>query len=537
MLDLNTSYLSRKERFIAMNRKLIKGNWGVEVILCITALLICIVLNAWCSDDAYHAYIMVKNLLKGNGFTPTVGIRVNVSTCPLWTLIVAFADIIIGNVYISGMILNIFFSMLSISILIYVCKGDFLKCLLVTLILINSDSFISFTTSGLENSLLFFLTVLFYIYLKKFQYDTKGFFAIAFIEGLIAFTRMDAVLVFAPACLYVYCSKISSIRSFFKRCIIAVCGLSPFIIWEIFSFIYYGSLFPNTMLAKLNTEYAASEYIKRGISYLGQSFLFDPLVILCPICLVIFTINKYKNVKKNEEKNKLFITISGIVLYFLYIIYIGGDFMLGRHFTLIFFLSIFIFMDTLFCNNSDHSKCSRILVVIMICSVLIKMFAFRVDMEFEYYCGDERAVYIPYTGLVEVVEDYIEDKDVEIIGKCPHRGIQWFYGNESFLWGEEVINSYEERLYDPLLVRLPAIRTEDWTIGHMEREFPEGYQETLDTGENYIKNVSLKEYYDKLRIILSGDVFTRKRIETLIEFKRGNYDYLLEDYRVNELGY
>ena len=65
---------------------------------------------AWCSDDAYHAYVMSANLLDGKGFTPTPGIRVNVSTCPLWTLVVTLGMVIWNNPYAIGMIFNLLFS-------------------------------------------------------------------------------------------------------------------------------------------------------------------------------------------------------------------------------------------------------------------------------------------------------------------------------------------------------------------------------------------------------------------------------------------
>ena len=44
---------------------------------------------AWQSDDAYHAYIMAKNLVLGNGFVYNVGERATASSCPLFTLVIA----------------------------------------------------------------------------------------------------------------------------------------------------------------------------------------------------------------------------------------------------------------------------------------------------------------------------------------------------------------------------------------------------------------------------------------------------------------
>ena len=57
------------------------------------------------------------------------------------------------------------------------------------------------------------------------------------------------------------------------------------------------------------------------------------------------------------------------------------------------------------------------------------------------------------------------------------------------------------------------------------------------SGVNYIENKNLKEYYDKLRIVLSENVFAPNRLETLVNMLKGKYEYLIADYRTNELGY
>lgn len=64
---------------------------------------------AWCCDDAYHAYSMSKNFLSGYGFTPTIGKRVNVSTCPLWTIIITLCMWVFPDEYYTGLVLNLFF--------------------------------------------------------------------------------------------------------------------------------------------------------------------------------------------------------------------------------------------------------------------------------------------------------------------------------------------------------------------------------------------------------------------------------------------
>lgn len=60
----------------------VKGMAFLMVMFLVTSL-------AWHCDDAYHGFVMARNLVKGNGFVYNIGERVNVSTCPLFTLFVA----------------------------------------------------------------------------------------------------------------------------------------------------------------------------------------------------------------------------------------------------------------------------------------------------------------------------------------------------------------------------------------------------------------------------------------------------------------
>ena len=102
---------------------------------------------AWASDDAYHAYTMSANLLAGNGFTPTPGIRVNVSTCPLWTIAVTLGMVVWNNAYAVGMFLNLLFSGIALFMLFkFIYKKDDWLIILsaVTAVLCTSKTYLSY---------------------------------------------------------------------------------------------------------------------------------------------------------------------------------------------------------------------------------------------------------------------------------------------------------------------------------------------------------------------------------------------------------
>lgn len=542
-----------------MNNKSNANLWMMNIfqlaviIICISCFMYVTIVWAWCSDDAYHAYTMSKNLINGQGFTPTVGKRVNVSTCPLWTIIVTLVMWVCPDEYYTGLVLNLFFSWSAfIALIFYVYQGNhegkkiysyrdqFAKTaylVLATSIMCMSKSFISYTSSGLENSLLFFLSTIFIIYFfnvtsKDHFVRNKGILPLAFIEGLIIFARMDMGLVFIPMCLYAgLCTPFKSIKQYLlcclKRLAIAIVGIAPFIIWELFSLIYYGSLVPNTALAKLNTGFPKYQYYERGIAYYVVTFEWDCLVLLLPIfyCLISFCVCLISSARKKMYPH-VFMSV-GILLYMGYIVSIGGDFMKGRHFTVLFWISI-VSLAILFCSIMKNSNMFFGTIAIMAVLLLTIGYWSLIDNkiitnpagkcanDIQWVYTDERDVYFAYTGLPNVVAN-----GKNLIWDCQHRGIQWYHG----------VDWYEERLYDPLLSRLPAYDDDDkWVVGHMSRVFPEGYQETLDTGVNCIENKSLHVYYDYIYEVISGDIWSIQRLKTVLHLNLGDYDYLIEEY-------
>ena len=79
-------------------------------------------------------------------------------------------------------------------------------------------------------------------------------------------------------------------------------------------------------------------------------------------------------------------------------------------------------------------------------------------------------------------------------------------------------------LGDPLLARLPIPDPLHWRIGHFERALPGGYLETLRSGNNCIEDPDLALYYDKLRLITRGPLWSRERLLTIWKMNMGQYD-------------
>ena len=513
----------------------------VLFILVVTAL-------AWQSDDAYHAYAMAKNLVDGNGFVYNIGERASASSCPLFTLVVAFGYFFIRHMFLVSLLICIIFSALSYWIVVKDFCKDRIQILAVFFTLLCSTSFVSYTTSGLENSMLFFLAALFLkAYFKSETYSLKQMLYMAILISLIAMTRMDAVLMFVPMILFVYLAKREI--SFVKAVGIGVLGLLPFIAWEFFSLFYYGFFVPNTAFVKLGTNIPKRDYIVRGIQYVLNTMICDPIVLIVPFIavLVLILTKKYKYIH----------LALGVLLYGIYIIYIGGDFMMGRHFTVMFFMSVaglVYYMNEE--NVGEESKqvnyrsfIGRTMSVMLICCVVYSMTSNVISRQFIYGenmnspISDERAGYFKWTSLFNNTLSYLStgrmcltdawndqgvldlmeaDLDSGILNVVP--GITKYDHNEMYL-------NDLYALGDPFLSKLPAVKEPGWRIGHMHREAPEGYCESIMFSENQIRNEAASEYYDVIRLITHGDLFDPARIKAIIDINTGKYDYLIEEYK------
>lgn len=502
-------------------------------------------LTAWQSDDAYHGYVMAKHLVEGNGFVYNIGQRASATTAPLWTLLVAVAYFFTREMFFTSIALCVAFSAAAFYILIYkICKTKE-QIIIGGIALMGSTAFMSYTTSGLENCLLYFLTVWFlYEYYRQEKYTAKEMLKLALIFSGLALARMDAVLLLIPMICYVFLMRRKS-TSFFGAVGIGILGLLPFFLWELFSLFYFGFPVPNTAYVKLGTDIATSVYIKKGVWYIVFTGLNDLMVLLIPAVFMISTLI--------VRKWKYLYTSAGIVLYGLYIIYIGGDFMMGRHFTVLFIMALSGMISMI--NNESGEKFNRAIKFrnVLSASVIFALIygltfvpqigsLYLMDHQIGSTISDEREYYSPTTGFYNNLRSLVKTGHICIEDTWNYQSTDEIRANG---WkGNITSNSpgilvyYNSDLYlndtyclgDPFLSKLPAIKQENWRIGHMKRAVPPGYCETVMYGENVIEDEDLAKYYDIICFMTEGKLFSAERIRTVIDWNLGKYDYLLDHY-------
>lgn len=509
-------------------------------------------LSAWNCDDAYHGFITVRNILNGNGFVYNIGERVNVCTCPLFVLILTGFTFIFREVTIVSYIICTAFSTAAFYIITSNFCKDKWQLLFTFFATTGSYCFMSFTTSGLENSLLFLELALFIlVYSKNEEYDFKKLVLLAFIDSLVLFTRMDiGFMLFVPtAYVFLFKKKCSFIKMFGAGLI----GLIPFFIWELFSAFYFGSWFPNPFYVKVGTSIPVSDYIIHGIQYLLISFGYDlVLIVFIFIAIVRLLMDK-------KLSFKMFAI--GMIVKLCWVIYMGGDFMVGRHFTDLFFVAIawilVVINEEEKSTRANDDKISAnkwklgLSIVLILCisismntrTTVMKSFLFPQN---QYQCGEEKDWYYPTLGMLPRLMTYIsEGRDLtddtwagvatDVVKEAVDRGDRAMIS----LWAPGVlVYKYNEKIYlvddlalgDAFLSKFPSIYTNPWRVGHTKREVPVGYGESLFNNTNLIEDPDLRQYYDMFLEVTRGELFSGKRVKLAFEFAMGKYDYLIKRY-------
>jgi arabinofuranosyltransferase len=484
--------------------------------------------TGWLCDDAYITYRTIDNFINGYGLRWNVIERVQSFTHPLWMFLLAGFYAITKEIYYTSLLTSIVISIVTAIILVWHVTGVRYRAIVGLLVLIFSKAYMDFSTSGLENPLIHLLIVVFGIVYIREEWSRKKVFLLFLIASLGMVTRMDTALIFGPVLLYGLWKERNP-RSYGM----AILGSLPFILWEVFSVVYYGFLFPNTAYAKLNTGIPGIELWAQGIRYSLNSFVNDPVtlvVIFCGIALPFIV----------KRKDCMFLSV-GILLYCIYVGKIGGDFMSGRFFTPPLVASVVILMGM----GTESLK-----VVVVSCAVVVTLgiisphptITSTVNYSLKKNDGketmqimDERSYYYSWTSLEKNLHQRflhpwaysgmnIRQSGRKLVGGYGV-GFFGFYAGSSVY----VLDNYA--LSDPLLSRLPV--DQKWRIGHFKRTIPEGYVESILSDTIAIKDPDLAVYYGKLRTIVRGEIFSFDRFREIWQMNIGGEDYLLDKYRTS----
>jgi arabinofuranosyltransferase len=511
------------------------GKWrpvAPAVLAALSLVLFVVVLlrNACLVDDTYIGLRTVDNFVNGYGLTWNIAERVQAYTCPLWILLVSAAYFVTREAYFTTVFLSAAVSLLALAF-VFRAARSVPHAVLAVLLLTFSKAFMDYSASGLENPLAHLLVAWFFCTFVCRESNPRTLLLLSFIAALGVVNRMDCLLVFAPALVYTW----YRVRGWKGLALMAL-GFVPFLLWECFSLFYYGFLFPNTAYAKLGTGIDRWTLLVQGCHYLANSLRLDPVTLWGVfLCLAVPFL---------PGQRRLAPLAAGIVLYLLYVVAVGGDFMSGRFLTVPLAASVLLLVR---CPVSSPRLAWAVGCAVVVTLGLLGRYPpilsgadygrYRSDCSevgLDHGIGDERGCYYPHAGFLNVLRQGGEPEHRWVTqGRAARRqgcrlAIKGNVGYFGFYAGPHVFVLDPGALADPLLARLPSVRTTAWRVGHFTRKVPAGYVESLLTGENWIADAKLAAYWDKIALVTRGPLFDVGRLRAIWGLNTGRYDGLID---------
>lgn len=485
----------------------------------LTVFLVAFLRTAWVSDDAYITFRTIDNFLNGYGLRWNVVERVQSYTHPLWLIVLVPWHWATGEPYFSTLVVSVALSLMVVWRL--ASRGSSAMATMMVLVaLLFSRAFLDYSTSGLENPLANLLLVAFFGLTLR---DSPPLSRIGLLAGLLLLTRLDLAVIIGPAIL------VAILRTRTWRHAGLLAGLLPLVAWELFSVLYYGFPFPNTAYAKLKTGVPAPDLAAQGFIYLFDSLARDPVTLATILTALVVSVVR--------PSRTTWPVAAGVLAYLGYVVRVGGDFMSGRFLVapLVVSAVLLVSMEWPFARRLRWAPAFLIVAALAVLAPdPMPQHAGetpRPDLVGESGIADERLVYFPTSGLAYYARGipWPADTSAEVGRRARRDQVPALsfccVGTMGFFAGPAVYVIDEVGLGDPLLARLPA--ETPWRIGHFQRTVPDGYLESVETGENRVREPGLAAYYERLRTVTRAPLFSGDRIRTLVRMNLGQYEPLL----------
>ena len=517
--------------------------------------------HAWFTDDAYFSFRTVDNLVNGYGLTWNTAERVQAFTNPLWVLLLSIPYLFTKEIYLTTIFTSLLLT-LGIALIFFIgitktTRNGILAILLLSL----STAFIDYSTSGLENPLSHFIWIVFLFLLIKLPASRKKLFWLSLVASLGTVNRLDTILFFVPPLVYEWWlqeDRLEAIK------VIAL-GMIPLLAWEVFSVIYYGFPFPATFYAKTQVYLELRDRLFWGLTYLEFTAVYDPITwvgILGGIACAIWF----------RSQRGLSIAV-GMVLYILYVAYVGGDFMGGRFLSTAYLGGVFLIVILLLPklkSKAAYPLLAAFLVISLTGSspsyyLYPKDFqksrwpnegVMVVDERREYYTTNfvrmedfhnfnsdpQHSVVNDVVFLVksilrgtafrtEAENDWI-DLGKDLRAKAEEEGLQVStdaHGFSGYYAGPNVHYVLYLALTDDLLAHLPPYYEPNWRMAHFGRVIPEGYIEVEQGTQSHLDDPEIDRYFQKVRLITAGSLFTSERWQAIWEINTKGFNGFLAD--------
>lgn len=299
---------------------------------------------AWMSDDALITLRTVLNITHewGPGYNATE--RVMAFTHPLWFLLWVTLGTLTNQWVVGLLIVSVVLTAAAAALVVW--RTDSLTRLIVaTGLLLFSNAFMDYATSGLENALVYLLVGVLIALTLRGRYTVVTAALVGLTASAIFLTRFDLALLVAPAGLLLAWRWRTAPRLLAAASLTA---LAPLVVWFTWAKLTYDAWLPNTFEAKRNVNIPATELVVQGIRYLWVTFEHDPVSFIGLVVGVLAAATLGRVIHRAWAV--------GIVLYLGYVVWIGGDFMAGRFVAVPVYASVFLFAAVPWVPKSQSSN-------------------------------------------------------------------------------------------------------------------------------------------------------------------------------------
>lgn len=508
---------------MSSNENILSKTWVLILMIIFSFVLIRM---SWVSDDAYITFRTIDNFVHGYGLVWNIGEKVQTYTNPLWMFLLTIPYFFSHEIYFTVIAISILLTLITIYWLLFKLQPETPIRLVTASILLLSQAFIDYSTSGLENVLTHcFIVIFVWTYFNYQASANRRVLLLSLLASLCMVNRLDTGLLFLPILF------IETFGQFtWQKLAMKILGMVPILAWETLAFLYYGFWFPNTYYAKLHTGIPLIQLIFQGCIYVLDSIKNDPITlttIVVSITVGLWAMNKKRSdsIQNSEFRvpNLIYLSL-GSFLYILYVIKNGGDFMSGRFFSAPFILaiaSIQPFLTMLYQHATKIFKSSAyVLPISGIVFIVAVVWQFSAPLNKEPTIPlsgivDERAFHFQSNGLVNLLRsDTIPPHPWAQFGKAQKEEAEKVTGKRyvavfpnvgmlGFFAGPKVYIIDPLGLTDPFLARQTIDLNQPWRVGHYLRSLPAGYIETKEQNRNLIQDPELAKKYDEIESMIT----------------------------------
>jgi arabinofuranosyltransferase len=495
--------------------------------------------EAWVDEDTFITFRTIDNFVHGYGLRWNVDERVQSYTHPLWMLLCVPFYFVLRHVETTVTVVGLSCSAAAL----WVAGSRYRREPIVLLAgllapLALSGSYVLFATSGFENSLVHLCFAWFAVlFLRGDREVPWARLALAAAAG--AFTRLDTALFFVPPLALLLLTRWREVR--WGR---LLAGFAPLAAWLLFSLVYYGFVFPNTKLAKLNEEIPLAATVRQGLFYVQDLLRRDPVgcaVIGAGVAATLFRGARWLLRREGADLRRCALGI-GMILYGAYVIAIGGCYLSGRFWTTAILAAALLWCEELRELLPRLATRRGAVAAGAACGVLLAAFLLLRPL----LLARTSPALIERRGRAHAYLEGFRWKLTDVASLYQRTGarerrlaerdgarrvsVALAVGRWGMAAGPDVTMIDRNALADPLLARLPSERTEILMVGHFPRALPDGYQQARRTGSLEHMHPALREYYRAIRTIVSAPLFSGERLATLAAFHLGRYDHFLAEY-------